>query len=241
MLKTELHAHTSADPHDYIPYSTTELIDRAAGHGYHVLGITLHDRYLDVAPLRRYARARGITLIAGIERTIERKHVLLLNFGAEVEDVHTFEALGELKRSHPAGLVIAPHPFYPTGSCLGRLLDRHADLFDAVEFNAFHTSELNHFNEAAIRWARQCGKPVVANGDVHRLKQLGKTFSLVDSAPDPDAICAAIRAGKVDIHTTPLGMFEAATYIADLVLAQMFRSSQTEAAEFASPSASEAA
>lgn len=238
MLKTELHAHTSADPHDYIPHSTTELIDRAAELGYDALAVTLHDRCLDVAPLRHYADSRGITLIAGIEKTIERKHVLLLNFGAEVEDVNSFEALGELKRSQPAGLVIAPHPFYPAASCLGRLLDRHADLFDAVELNAFYTSGLNQFNRAAIRWARQREKSVVANADVHRLKQLGNAFSLVDAAPDPDAICAAIRAGKVDIRTSPLSIFAAATYIADLALAQLLRSPHCEAAEIASPAAS---
>jgi predicted metal-dependent phosphoesterase TrpH len=217
MLKTELHAHTSDDPHDYIPHSTVELIDRAAQHGYGALAVTLHDRCLDVAPLLDHARARGITLIAGVERTIEGKHVLLLNFGPDAEGVESFEALGELKRSHRKGLVIAPHPFYPTRYCLGGLLDRHADLFDAVEHNAFYTSTFTHFNDAAMRWARRCGKPVVANADVHRLKQLGKTYSLVDSEPDPDAICAAIRAGKVQIHTTPLSMFEAATYIADLM------------------------
>lgn len=237
MLKTELHAHTSADPHDYIPYSTTELIDRVAELGYDALAVTLHNRCLDVDPLRSYARERGITLIAGVERTIGGKHVLLLNFGSRAEDVDSFEALGELKRSHPAGLVIAPHPFYPAGSCLGPLLDRHAELFDAVELNAFYTSHLNQFNEAAIRWAKDRGKPVVANGDVHRLRQLGKTFSLVDAAPDPDAICSAIRAGQLKIQTTPLSMFEAATYITDLLVSQALRSRQPDAARAVSPSA----
>src|SRR5688572_32956155 len=78
MLKTELHTHTSADPHDYIAYSTTDLIDRAAELGYDVLAITLHDRWYDVREVAEYARARGITLIAGVERTIDHKHVLLL-------------------------------------------------------------------------------------------------------------------------------------------------------------------
>ena len=33
--------------------------------------------------------------------------------------------------------------------------------------------------------------PLVGNGDVHRLHQLGTTYSLVDAIPDADAICAA--------------------------------------------------
>ena len=80
MLKVELHSHTADDPLDPIPYSTRDLIDRAAVLGYDALAITLHDRQLDVRPLEAYAADRGLILIPGIERTIEGKHVVLLNF-----------------------------------------------------------------------------------------------------------------------------------------------------------------
>ncbi|HEY0283846.1 MAG TPA: PHP-associated domain-containing protein, partial [Vicinamibacterales bacterium] len=110
------------------------------------------------------------------------------------------------------------------------LLETHAELFDAVEFNAFYTAALNHFNQSAVSWARRAGKPVVANADIHRLRQLGKTFTLVDAPPDPDAICEAICAGRIEIHTKPLTSIEAATYMADLTfgeLATMRRSRRT--------------
>jgi predicted metal-dependent phosphoesterase TrpH len=230
MLKTELHTHTSADPHDHIPYSTTDLIDRAATLGYDVLAITLHDCWFDVRDVAGYARDRGITLIAGVERTIEHKHVLLLNFDAAAERVHSFDELAQLRRAQPAGLVIAPHPYYPARCCLGHLLERHADLFDAVELNAFYTSQVDCFNRSAINWARRVGKPIVANADVHRLKQLGRTFSLVDAAPDPNAICAAIREGRVEIQRQPLSFVEAATHLADLTLGHLKRSTHASAA-----------
>jgi predicted metal-dependent phosphoesterase TrpH len=223
MLKTELHTHTSADPHDHIPYSTTDLIDRAAALGYAVLAITLHDRWFDVREVAEYARARGITLIAGVERTIDHKHVLLLNFDAAAERVDSFDDVAELRRAQPAGLVIAPHPYYPARCCLGDVLERHADLFDAVELNACYTSQMNHFNRAAIDWARRVGKPIVANADVHRLKQLGRTFSLVDAAPEPNAICEAIRGGRVEVQTRPLSLVEAATHLAALGLGDLQR------------------
>ena len=151
MLKVELHAHTADDPLDAIPHSTVQLIDRASEMGYDALAITLHDRQLDLGPYRSYAAGRGITLIPGIERTIDRKHVLLLNFSRAAEDVQTFDDIAVLKRRE-AGLVIAPHPFFPGGTCLRNLMDRHADLFDAVEYNAMFTASLN-FNNAAARWA----------------------------------------------------------------------------------------
>jgi len=221
MLKVELHTHTSADPQDYIPHSTTDLIDRAAALGYNALAITLHNRWFDVRSVRDHARARGLTLIPGIEKSIQDKHVLLLNFDAASERVNNFDQLRELRAAQPAGLVVAPHPYYPAHCCLGHLLEIHADLFDAVELNAFYTSMSTYFNQKATNWARRVGKPIVANADVHRLRQLGTTFSLVDAAPEPEAICAAIRAGRVDIHTEPISVMTATAHAADLLYGEL--------------------
>lgn len=216
MLKVELHSHSSDDPHDRIPYSTHELIDHAASLGYDALAVTLHDRQLDPRPFEAYARARGVTLIPGIERTIEGKHVLLLNFRRGAEDVQSFEDLARLRQREP-GLVIAPHPFFPHSSCLRGKLEQHADLFDAVEWNAMFTRLVN-FNQAAVSWARRHGKPVVGNGDVHRLRQMGTTFSIVDAAPDADAICSAIREGRVEVQAQPLSTLRAGGIFSELLV-----------------------
>jgi predicted metal-dependent phosphoesterase TrpH len=208
MLKVELHAHTADDPVDRIPHTTIQLIDRAAALGYDALAITLHEQQLD---LRRFACAaakRGIVLIPGVERTIGGRHVLLLNFTRAAEDVRTFADLARL-RARERGLVVAPHPFFPVPSCLRDDLERHADLFDAVERNAMIVRGID-FNARAERWAARHGKPVVGNGDVHRLSQLGTTYSLVDAPPHVDAICEAIRAGQVRVESRPLGWIEAA-------------------------------
>jgi predicted metal-dependent phosphoesterase TrpH len=216
MLKVELHTHTADDPVDRIPHSTTELIDRAAMLGYDALAVTLHEHQLDIRRLIPYAAERGIVLIPGIERTIQGRHVLLLNFKSGAEDVRTFEDLARLRRQQP-GLVIAPHPFFPSPTALGRDLERHAELFDAVEWNAMFTAELN-FNGRAKRWAARHGKPMVGNGDVHRLYQLGTTFSRVDAERDPDAICAAVAAGRVQVESRPLSWPHAVHIIASLVM-----------------------
>lgn len=220
MVKVDLHAHTSDDPLDRIPYSSLELIDRAAALGYGALAITLHDRQIDTGPLAPYAAERGIVLIPGIERTIEGRHVLLLNFSRASEDVRTFDDLARLKRREP-GLVVAPHPYFPSAHSLFGRLHRHAGLFDAVEYNAMYTATLN-FNAPAARWARAHGKPMVGNGDVHRLAQLGTTYSLVEADRDPAAICQAIAAGRVRVVTRPLS-WPAAVRIMAGIVAPAFR------------------
>jgi len=220
MLKVELHTHTADDPVDRIPHSAMQLIDRAAALGYHALAITLHERQLDVARLVPYARERGIVLIPGVERTVEGAHVLLLNFSRAAEDVRTFDELARL-RSREGGIVVAPHPFFPTSSCLRGRLERHAGLFDAVEWNAMFTRLVN-FNAPAARWAARHGKPMVGNGDVHRLYQLGACYSLIDAMPDAGAICDAIRAGRTQVVASPLSAATAAWTAADLILGQAF-------------------
>ena len=215
VLKVELHSHSADDPVDRIGHTTLELIERAAELCYDALAVTLHDRQLDLRPLQDHAASRGITLIPGIERTIEGKHVLLLNFRRGAEEVCSFEDLARLK-AQEAGLVIAPHPFFPTGSCLRGLMDRYASLFDAVEYNAMFTSTVN-FNRQAERWAARHGKPLVGNGDVHRLRQLGTTYSLIEAERHPDAICEAIRAGRVQVEARPISLVQAAGLMTDLL------------------------
>jgi predicted metal-dependent phosphoesterase TrpH len=208
MLKIELHTHTADDPVDAIPYSTFELIDHAAALGYDALAITLHEHQLDLRRFQPYAAERGIVLIPGVERTVEGRHVLLLNYKSGADDVRSFAELAALKR-RASGLVIAPHPFFPARSCLRGTLERHADLFDAVERNAMFIRGID-FNRPAERFAARHGKPVVGNCDVHRLTQLGTTYSLVEAERDPDAICAAIAAGRVRVESRPVSWIHAA-------------------------------
>lgn len=219
MLKVDLHIHTADDPIDRISYTTIELIDRAVALGYDAVAITLHERQLDLCRFATYAAERGLVLIPGVERTIEGRHVLLLNFASGAEDVRTFEDLARLKSRTP-GLVVAPHPFFPATVSLRAELERHADLFDAVERNAMFTRTVD-FNRPAERWAARYGKPVVGNCDVHYLRQLGTTYSLVDAPPDADAICDAIAAGRVRVESRPLTCAEAASIMTSMLLSHV--------------------
>jgi predicted metal-dependent phosphoesterase TrpH len=218
-LKVELHSHTSDDPMDLIPYSACALIDRAGALGYGALAITLHNKQLDVRPLHDYAAARGIVLLPGIECTIQGKHLLLINFSAAAETITSFDELDALKQKE-GGLVIAPHPFYPRSKGLGRLMDRHASLIDAVEVHGFYPRGVNIFNDRARQWAAAHGKALVGNGDVHRFVQLGMTYSIVEADPDARSICDAIRAGRVEVHSRPFGWIRLLALFVDIMVTE---------------------
>lgn len=213
MVRVELHAHTSDDREDHLPYSARELILHAAALGYGALAITLHDTAFDPAPLATLAREHGVRLIPGIERTVEGRHVLIFNVPrAAMLAVRRLDNLAPLKAAHPRALVVAPHPFFPIGSALGgATLDAYRAVWDAVEVNAMHMRGFD-WNRGAIAWAATHGVPLVGNSDVHRLSQLGRTWSEVDVELTPamsdvdaaDAVCAAIRAGRVRVVSTRL-------------------------------------
>jgi predicted metal-dependent phosphoesterase TrpH len=217
VLKVELHAHTALDPLDYITHSTRQLIDRAAALGYGALAITLHNRYYDPIEDREFAARKGIVLIPGIERTIHGRHILLLNFPSACQDVSSFDDVRALKRLYPGGLVVAPHAFYPIPSAMGADADGCQDFIDAVEVNSMFTPWLD-FNSRAVAWAHAHGKPLVGSTDLHLLEQLGTTYTLVDAEPDVDAICSAIRQGKVQLRSSALPSVRAAWIMARMLL-----------------------
>jgi hypothetical protein len=97
-------------------------------------------------------------------------------------------------------------------------MERYVDLFDAVERNAMFIRGVD-FNRAAERFAARHGKPVVGNCDVHRLAQLGTTYSLVDAERNPDAICDAIAEGRVRVESRPISWADAARLMSALLFA----------------------
>jgi predicted metal-dependent phosphoesterase TrpH len=236
VLKVDLHLHTGEDPIDRILHSASDLVNRAAELGFDALAITLHDSQFADSRVSALARERGITLIPGIERTIAGRHVLLLNFPAgAAEPVRTMDDVARLKARH-GGLVIAPHPYFPDRSCLRGALEAHADLFDAVEWSYFWTRGVN-FNARAARWARMRGKPLVGNSDLHDLRQLGRTCSLVDAASrEPSAICDAIRQGRVTLQTEPAPVLELADVFSRMILRSRKNSPPAQPFELRHPS-----
>jgi predicted metal-dependent phosphoesterase TrpH len=107
-------------------------------------------------------------------------------------------------RKTAEALVIAPHPFYPAGVAVGAALAAHRDVFDAVEFSGLYAALTPHFNRRALAYAHAAAAPVVGNSDTHFLWQMGRTWTAIDAPPEPAAVIAAIRAGRVRLVTRPL-------------------------------------
>jgi predicted metal-dependent phosphoesterase TrpH len=201
----ELHSHTDYDPQDRIAHSAEELIDEVARQGISVLAITCHRALQWSSVLQSYAEGKGVLLIPAVEASIEGKDVLIYGLD-HFEHLVSFDELRELRRHNPEILTIAPHPFYPSGSCLGHRLFLHQDCFDAIEYCHFYTRQVN-FNEKAVVAARKLNKPLVGTSDIHLLTQVGKTTSTVRVHERTfAAVAAAIKAGQLELETRPLSL-----------------------------------
>lgn len=203
-LKADLHLHTAEDPLDRVRYTAKELISKASDEGFDVISITNHYQMTFNQDLLSYAQKRGILLIPGIEMTIQRRHVLVLNPPPH-KMCSDFFSLSKLRR--PETLIVAPHPYFPgTHSLNGRLL-KHRSLFDALEYCHFYSPRIN-FNQKAIEVCQSHGFPLIGNSDAHFLSQFGTTYSLIYAEKNLESIFTAIRAKRVEVVTRPLTPFE---------------------------------
>lgn len=218
-LKVDLHLHTAEDPLDLVRYTAKELISKAADDEFDVIAITNHHRMTYNQDLSFYAQERGILLIPGIEMTIQRRHVLVLNPPPH-KMCSDFYSLSKLRR--PETLIIAPHPYFPGTYSLNGYLMKHLNLFDALEYCHFYSPMIN-FNQKAVEVSRSFGFPLIGNSDAHFLSQLGTTYSLIDAEKNLEAIFAAIRQNKIKINSRPLKTLEMGL-IANRFLRMKFRS-----------------
>jgi predicted metal-dependent phosphoesterase TrpH len=211
-LKAELHSHCNLDPLDYrlCDYGAEDLIRTAANLDYQVLAITCHGHDVWSGQLADYALSFGITLVPGMEVvTRDGKHILAYNFHLSGDELDTLSKMRSRKREDT--LVIAPHPYFPSWSCLWGQVEENIELFDAIEHSGFFTPGLD-FNARARRIAERHGKPCVGNGDVHRLWQLGRTWTWIEAEPEVTSIIEAVRAGRTRVHAEPLRPSEIARW-----------------------------
>lgn len=207
-LKLQLHLHTRQDPLDSIKYTEKQAIDRAAKLGYDVLAITCHNVIIFNDDLRKYAAKKRILLIPGIEKTIERKHVVILNATIDAQKIHTFDDLAVYKKNHQECFILAPHPFYPGSVSLKKVLKKRPELFDGVEYSFFHTKRLNGCNKKAVATAEKLNLPIIATADCHFINYLDNSYSIINSEKNISSIFAELRSNNIQIISHNLHWWE---------------------------------
>ncbi len=222
MLKCQFHIHTAEDPRDSIPYTAKNLINFAKNLNYDVLAISCHNRVVFDKNLKRYAEQKGILLISGIELTINKKHVLIINVKKNIYEVNSFKKLREYKISHPECLIIAPHPFFPGDYSLKKDLIENIDIFDAIEYPFCYTKTKN-YNKEAVALAKRWKKPIISTSDCHIIKYLDLGYALVNASKNTQSIIKAIKENKFQNITRPISYFLIGKIILRLTFGKLIR------------------
>lgn len=192
-LKTNLHFHTGDDPLDKILYSFYEGISAASHAGFEIIALTCHRKFVDNGDYESYAVSKNILLIKGAEIEIEKKHVVVLNCDAEVEKLYTWNELELYRKNRPDIFVIAPHPYFYGNFSLKGDLERHINLFDAIECSWFYSKWFNR-NQRSRIVAEKHTKPFIATSDTHDLRFLDRSYAIIEAKSKTiPAVFEAIR------------------------------------------------
>lgn len=198
MLAVELHSHSagSYDGRD----SVERMLTYASRNGLDAIAITDHDvieaslRAVDLAP------EYGVVAIPGIEVSSEAGHVLALGVDELVPKGLSFAETVETIHDE-GGTAVVPHP-YQTLRCgvLANVTEEEITNADALEvFNSRYLTGWT--NDSARELAREHGMAMTAGSDAHVAEMVGRGTTLVDAEePTADAILAAIREGRTEIH-----------------------------------------
>jgi predicted metal-dependent phosphoesterase TrpH len=210
--RVELHSHCLGDPLDtFLTHTIFEHIDQARKVGIDAIAVTWHRKACVHPEAAAYARERNVLLISGMEADVNLRHLVVLNVGEnDLPGEPDWDEVRALRARRPDVLMIAPHPFYPHPSCMGNEMTEHSDCIDAVEWCKLHVNWLPgrvNPNLRAARWAHRHGKPLVACSDAHSLASIGINASTVEAdALTPEALFAAIRAGRISFHRRALDL-----------------------------------
>ncbi len=202
MIKADFHIHTNEDPkHPWIKYDSKKLIDVASERGYGAVSITNHDSIYFNKGLEKYAKTKGIILFPGIEKTVRRCHVLIINADKDAHKIKDFKDLYEYKKKKNV-LIIAAHPSYGRSS-IGRKCLKLRGLFDALEHSFYYTKIINP-NNATMKWAKKLRVPVFADSDCHTIRFFDRNYTLINSKKNKNSIINAVKKGKIKIITAPI-------------------------------------
>ena len=132
----------------------------------------------------------------------------------------SFEQVMNLREQGVVALVMAPHPYFLFGCCIGDELAIHHDLFDLVELSSFHTksplpkswASLDYFNRnrKAEAVAKRFGIPLFASSDAHNIGKFGVSYTLVEAEPNLESVVRTLQSRdqtKITPVNKPLSFF----------------------------------
>ncbi|MFP4000511.1 MAG: PHP-associated domain-containing protein [Thermoplasmata archaeon] len=188
-MKFDLHIHSSYSDDSYI--SPEDIIKTAEQRGLDGIALNDHNTLEGYRSVKEYDT--DLIIAPALEVSTSGGHVMALGVQEEIEDRLSIPETKD-RIEERGGLAIALHP-YRTPSGLGEKNVR-ANEWAAIEGLNGRCSKRN--NKRAQDLAASLGLPSVAGSDAHRLKSVGKAFTVLEDVDDWGDILSQIKNGETD-------------------------------------------
>lgn len=191
-MKLDMHVHSShsrdasASPKDILSFCRHVGLDG--------LAITDHNSIRSWTEASSLAREKGLLYLRGVEISAKEGHVLAYGVRELVPRGLSLEET--IEKIHGAGgVAVAAHPKrFPSGMGLRLASTCH---FDGIEILNGGSSSWS--NRRACRVAESKGSAVTAGSDAHELDQVGKAYTVLESASSEDDVLDAIRRKRTSV------------------------------------------
>ncbi|MFP4050159.1 MAG: CehA/McbA family metallohydrolase [Thermoplasmata archaeon] len=136
-----------------------------------------------------------LILVPGIEVSTEEGHVGALGLKDEIGRPKTVEEAVDIIHEHDA-IAVAVHP-YRFWSGMGEDVIRGND-WDAME--GMNGRTWGYKNIRSKKLAKEMNLPIIGGSDAHRLKSVGKAYTIVDNANSWQELISDIKEYKTDVR-----------------------------------------
>lgn len=188
-MKLDLHIHSSHS-RDGVA-SPTDIIRRCRQLGLSGLAITDHNVIDGSLEAQVLGRTEGILVVGGLEVSSADGHILAYGVRELVpRGLSAAETVDRIRAS--GGVAVAAHPVrFPSGIGLEAA---RGNPFDGVE--VLNGGSSARANRRARVMAGSLGVSQTGGSDAHRLREVGRSWTVVENAFTEDQVIAAIKKGS---------------------------------------------
>ncbi len=188
-MKIDMHVHStfSGDSNG----RPKDILKKAEKIGLSGLAIMDHNTLEGYRRIKNYDTS--LILIPGIEVSTEQGHVMAIGIQEEIGKQPSIEvAIDKVQES--GGISAAPHPYrYWSGMGEENLFSNRWTAIEGVNGRSWHSK-----NVKARKAAKNMGLPIIGGSDAHRLKSVGKAYTVFDNVSSWEDVISEIKKGNVD-------------------------------------------
>lgn len=183
----DAHVHTNSSHDSSI--SISQLREGIAASGLNAIAVTDHDNMEGYKRVKSSGLFKEIIVIPGVEVTTDSGDVIILGlenppFSKDARDL--------IDKAHAhGGVVVAPHPFDAKRSSLGNSCGSLS--IDLVEIMNGKCNAST--NRLAKEYAGYMRLPGIGGSDAHEKREIGSTFTVLETEKGLDSIMGALRTG----------------------------------------------